>query len=86
MKKIRLAAILSTTVIVMGPGMATAVSEPVSVDAFPLRDSQHGMTVRTNSVSLHWDWKTNAASAQLTIVGMNKSSVKDFAPVTTNWV
>lgn len=86
MKKIRTTAILAATVMALGFGMAETASDPVSVDAFPLRDSMHWMTVRTPAVPLQWDWQANAVSARLTIVGMNSSIVKDFASVTTNWV
>lgn len=47
-----------------------AVSEPVSINT-SLRENRHWETLRTNDVNIAWRWLTSAASAQLTITGMN---------------
>lgn len=86
MKKISMVAILTATAMSVSIGMATSVSEPISVIAFPRHDSRHWMTVRTAAVPLHWEWPATAASAQLKIVGMNRSITEEFASVTTDWI
>ena len=85
MKTTSAAAVL--TAAALSAGTAIAVSEPpVSVDAFPGRDNRHWTTVYTNEVPLRWEWNTNAANAQLAIIGMNGAAVTNFASATSNWV
>lgn len=85
-KAVGVAAVLTVAPMALCAEMATAVSDSVLVDMFPCRDNRHWMTVRTNVVPLRWEWHSNAASAQLAIVGMNRAVVQEFAAVTTNWV
>ena len=47
---------------------------------------RHWETVYTNAVPLSWDWNTNAVRASLTVVGMNGTSVTNFASGISNGV
>jgi len=80
------AAALAAAAVMMGAGTSGAVSEPVSVDAFPDRNNRHWTTVYTNPVPLRWEWNADAATAHLEIVGMNGAVETNFASATSNWV
>ncbi len=85
MNKTSAAAVL-TAAVMMGAGTAGAVSDPVLVDLSPHTDNGRWTTVFTNEVPLQWDWPATAASAELSIVGMNGSFVTNFTEVTSNWL
>jgi len=84
MNKISAAAVLTAAMVVIGAGTAAAVSDPVSVDAFPGQNTRHWSTVFTNEVPLQWDWNRDATSAELDIVGMNETFVTNFTGITSN--
>ena len=83
MKKTNAASVLAAAVIAGGTGMSPAVSVPVAVNTSPVRNARWS-TVCTNQVPLEWEWKTNAANAQLRIAGMNGTFTADFPSAASN--
>jgi hypothetical protein len=85
MNKACVAVISAAAAMAMGMDRAYAVSASVLVDTSPSHN-KGWMTVRTNEVSLTWNWVANATRAQLAIVGMNGSVVTNFSEVTASWL
>ena len=71
MKTTREAAVLAAAAVMMGAGMAGAVSDPVFVNTSQT-ENRYWETVHTNEVDVAWRWEnTNAVSAELSVSGMN---------------
>ncbi len=85
MNKTSAAAVLTAAVVMMGANSSFALSDPVLVNTSPSQN-RRWTTVFTNEVPLQWAWNTNAASAQLDIVGMNSTVTVDFTEVTSNYL
>jgi hypothetical protein len=85
MKTTSAAAILTAAVVTMSAPMVGAASEPVPLFVAP-QLNRGWSTVFTNEIPLQWNWNTNAARAQLDIVGMNGSVSTNFFELTTNWL
>ncbi|MDD4018786.1 MAG: FecR family protein [Kiritimatiellae bacterium] len=85
MKKTNAASVLAAAAIAGGAGMSPAVSVPVAINTSPTRNARWS-EVCTNEVPLAWEWKTNAANAQLKIAGMNGTFTADFPSAASNYL
>jgi hypothetical protein len=61
------------------------LSETIEVNT-SLSQNMRWMAVKTNEVSLVWDWNTDATSARLQIAGMKTSITTNFTTVTSNYL
>ena len=85
MRKTKAAAVLAAAAIAGGAGMSPAGSVPVAVNTSPARNARWS-AVYTNEVPLAWEWRTDAANAQLKIAGMNGTLTADFPSATSNYL
>ncbi|MFA7172462.1 MAG: hypothetical protein WC340_03455 [Kiritimatiellia bacterium] len=85
MKTIRVAAILTVAVVMMGAESSFALSEPVLINTSQSQN-RRWTAVFTNEVPLEWEWRVDAASAQLGVVGMNSTFATNFTAVTSNYL
>jgi len=85
MNRTSAAAVLIAVTMMLGAGGAGAVSEPAQIFFAP-QMNRLWTTVFTNEVPLRWTWVTNAASARLDIVGMNRTFTSTFDVVTSNYL
>jgi hypothetical protein len=68
-----------------GAGGAGAVSEPARIFFAP-HLNRHWSTVYTNEVPLNWEWPEGAATAELSVNGMNSSLSTNFSPGTSGYL
>lgn len=68
-----------------GAGGAGAFSEPARIFFAP-HLNRHWSAVYTNEVPINWEWPADAATAELSISGMNSSFSTNFSPDTSGYL
>ncbi|NLG02113.1 MAG: FecR domain-containing protein [Lentisphaerae bacterium] len=85
MKTSGAASVWAAAAVMLGTEGVSALSNEIMVNT-SLTQNQRWEAVRTNEVTLAWDWHPQAKEAELSITGMSATLIEPFTEVTSNYL